>query len=285
MKATYHVHCDYCDGNASARDMAKAAAEAGYASLGFSSHSPVPGDRFKANMRSSDLEDYAAEIRGIAREWAGRGLEILVGLELEWLPWAKTVGDGRRPSGGLDFAIGSLHLVDLGNGLFAVDEPQEAFDRRAASQIGDCRRVWKAYYAELCELITAGGFDILGHFDIVTKNNRGERHFDSGEAAYRAAALEAARLLAGKGIVAELNYGGMSRGKTDAPYPAPFILRELRELGVPITLSADAHAPEHLGPRCEAYREAAREAARAAGYRSVVALSGGKWIEMGLDEA
>ena len=151
--------------------------------------------------------------------------------------------------------------------------------------MGGARRVWMAYYEELCELIEAGGFDILGHFDVVTKNNRGGRHFDTGEGAYRAAALEAAGLLGGRGIVAEVNYGGMSRGKTDAPYPAPFILRRLRELGVPITLSADAHAPEHLGPACDAHREAAREAARAAGYRAAVVLREGRWTEIGLDEA
>jgi len=265
--------------------MASAAAASGYRALGFSSHSPMTDERYAANMRPARLEDYAAEIRGLGREWAGRGLEILLGLELEWLPWARTPGIGALPSGGLDYAIGSVHIVDLGEGPFAVDEPQEAFDRRVAGEIGDARRVWKAYYGELCELIAAGGFDILGHFDVVTKNNRGGRHFDTEEGAYRAAALEAAALLAGRGIVAEVNYGGMSRGKTDAPYPAPFILRELHALGVPIALSADAHAPEHLGPRCEAHREAAREAAREAGYRSVACLRAGAWTEVGLDEA
>ena len=83
MKATYHVHCHYCDGSASPRDMAAAAAAAGYRALGFSSHSPMTDESYAANMRPARLEDYAAEIRALKPEWAGRGLEILLGLELE----------------------------------------------------------------------------------------------------------------------------------------------------------------------------------------------------------
>lgn len=282
MKATYHAHCDYCDGSASAREMALAARAAGLDILGFSSHAPLGMDIYAGNMKRERVGDYVGEIRAIAREWEGKGLEVLMGMEIDWLRGAQAPADPYFSALGLDYAIGSVHLVDLGGGPFAVDDEASKFDARVAADAGgDARLVWRAYYRELCALIEAGGFDILGHLDLVVKNNRGGRHFDEGDPAYRAAALEAARLLAGRGIVAEVNYGGMARGKTDAPYPAPFILRELCELGVPATLSADAHAPAHLA----SHREAAREAARAAGYRSVAVLTKGKWIEVGLDEA
>lgn len=282
MRATYHCHCDYCDGKAPARSMARTAVEAGFDVLGFSSHAPLGRGIYDGNMKLERLGEYVAEIRAIGREYRSEGLEVLVGLEVDWLKGIQAPADGLFARAGLDYTIGSVHLVDLGFGPFAVDDEAARFDERVRADAGgDARRVWKAYYRELCGLVEAGGFDILGHHDLIMKNNQGGRWFDDGDPEYRAAALEPVRLLAGKGIAAEINYGCISRGKSKVPYPALFILREMRELGVPIVLSADAHAPEQLA----ANRSDAIELARAAGYRSVVALSEGRWREVSLDEA
>ncbi|HOX48013.1 MAG TPA: histidinol-phosphatase, partial [Spirochaetales bacterium] len=110
--------------------------------------------------------------------------------------------------------------------------------------------------------------------------NPGGRLFDEEDPAYLAAAFEAAGLLEGKGIVAELNLGGLARGKTKEPYPSLPILRELKRLRVPITFCADAHDTRHVG----VHLDAARELARAAGYESVAVLTKGSWIEVGIDE-
>ncbi|HRY53057.1 MAG TPA: histidinol-phosphatase [Spirochaetia bacterium] len=286
MRANYHSHCDYCDGSSSARAMAEAACAAGFGVLGISSHAPLGRGLYEGNMKLPRLGGYLAEIRSLAREWEGRGLEILLGLEIDWLREAQSPRDALFAGLGLDYSIGSVHLVDLGSGPFAVDESAESFRARVEADAGgDARRVWKAYYEELCALIEAGGFDILGHLDLVTKYNRGGELFDESDPAYREAALGAAALLGGADIVIEINYGAMLRSGAAAPYPAPFILRALRERGVRVVLSADAHAPEQLGPAGSGAREAAREAARAAGYRSVALLSKGSWTEVGIDEA
>ncbi|MDP3180004.1 MAG: histidinol-phosphatase, partial [Spirochaetaceae bacterium] len=143
---------------------------------------------------------------------------------------------------------------------------------------GDARAVWRAYYRALSEMISAGGFDILGHFDLVRKNNKGGLYFDEEDPLYLSAAIGAARLLKGRDVVVEVNVGGMARGKTSTPYPSLPIMKELHSLGVSITFSADAHAVAHLG----ACLDAARELAAAAGYASVAVLSGGSWREVGL---
>jgi histidinol-phosphatase (PHP family) len=132
----------------------------------------------------------------------------------------------------------------------------------------------------LSGLIEAGGFDILGHFDLVRKNNRDGLWFDEDSREYLDAAIEAARLLKGGDIIVEINVGGLSRGKVPSPYPDIRILRELFAEGVRITFSADAHAPEHLGVRLED----ARELARSVGYDSIMVLSRGRWTEVGIDE-
>jgi len=288
MRANYHTHCDYCDGRASAAEMAAAAAAAGYSILGFSSHCPLP---FPAdgNMELSRLGEYRDEIRALGRDWAERGLEVLYGLEIDYIEVQCSPRDAVFAEAGLDFSIGSVHYIDLpGSGRFAVDYDGEEVARWLSLYSGGKdagRAFYEAYYENLARLIEPGGFDILGHFDLVRKNNgarpdgRG-RYFDESSAGYLDAAFAAARLLKGTDIVAEINVGGMARGKVSSPYPILPILKELRSLGVRITFSADAHAPGHLG----AHLEDARELARAAGYDSVAILTRGSWTETGIDE-
>jgi histidinol-phosphatase (PHP family) len=266
--------------------MAEAAAAAGYRVLGFSSHCPLPFPN-EGNMELSRLGDYIAEIRGLGLEWKGRGLEILLGLEIDWVPGLCSPRDKVFASAGLDYSIGSVHFVELpGSGRFAVDDAPELVAERMAAFAGappgasGGEALYEAYYQRLGELVESGGFDILGHFDLVRKNNGEGRYFDESSVGYLEAALGATRRLKGKDIVVEINVGGMSRGKVKSPYPSLPILRELRSLGVRTTFSSDAHLPAHLG----AHLEDARELARAAGYDSVAVLSEGRWTEVGIEE-
>ena len=287
MRTNYHTHCQFCDGRASAADMAAAAAAKGYSVLGFSSHGPLPFPS-EGNMESSRLGEYKAEIRRVGREWEGRGLEVLLGLELEWVEGLASPRDEPYAGLDLDYSIGSVHYIDLpGSGRFAVDYVAADFFEKLALFEGEDpgRAVYEDYYRNLGLLIEEGGFDILGHFDLARKNNdaaaSGEgRLFDESSKAYLSAAFAAARLLRGKDIVVEINVGGISRGKVKTPYPSLPILRELKAEGVRITFSADAHAPEHLG----VHIDTARELARAAGYDSVAVLSKGVWSEIGIEE-
>jgi histidinol-phosphatase (PHP family) len=290
VRTNYHTHTEFCDGRASAAEMAAAAAAAGYSVLGFSSHAPLPFHN-EGNMELARLGDYKAEVRRLGREWEERGLEVLLGLEIEWVPGLCSPRDAIFREAGLDYSIGALHFVDLpGSGRFAVDLGEAAFEAAAEAYAGDAadlgRAVYEDYYAQLGELIGAGGFDILAHFDLVKKNNGADgsgagRWFDESSPGYLGAALGAVQPLKGKDIVVEINVGGMSRGKVKSPYPSLPILRELRSVGARITFSADAHAPEHLG----VHLDAARDLARAAGYDSVAALTKGQWTEVGLEEA
>jgi histidinol-phosphatase (PHP family) len=287
MRANYHTHCQFCDGRASAAEMAQAAAAKGYRILGFSSHCPLPFPS-EGNMELSRLGEYRDEIRRLGREWGPKGLEILLGLEIDLVPGFCSPRDAVFREAGLDYSIGSVHYVELpGSGRFPVDCGGAEIDAGIARYEGDepGRAMYEDYYANLSRLIETGGFDILGHFDLVKKNNGADpngqgRLFDESSRGYLDAALGAARLLKGKDIVAEINVGGMSRGKVKEPYPSLAILRELRANGVRITFSADAHAPEHLG----AHLDDARELARAAGYGSIAVLLGGRWTEAGIEE-
>lgn len=281
VKSNYHTHSTFCDGKADAATMAKAAFDAGYDILGFSSHAPLPFET-SWNLPEADTAAYCAEIRRLGSEWKPKGLEILLGLEIDWIEGQSSPADSRWDSLGLDFKLGSTHFVRPGSGeAFAVDEPDEAFFAHLSSEAGgDYRTVYRHYYRNLAGMIAAGGFDILGHFDLVRKNNRAGHFFDEDGREYLSAAMEAVELLAGRDFVVEVNTGGMARGKTRNPYPSLAIMKRLSEMKIRITFCDDAHAPVHLGK----HWEDSKSLARAAGYRSIAVLSEGVWGERDIDE-
>ncbi len=273
MLTNYHTHCQFCDGRSSAAEMAEAAHAAGYDALGFSSHAPLPFDT-DWTMKAERLPDYVDEIRRLKKVWEGR-MEILLGLEIDWIESLVGPGDGRFAGAGLDYRIGSVHFIDpCRSGSFTIDSPTEEFDRNVRELAkGDGRLVYRTYYDNLAKAIEAGGFDILGHLDLVVRNNQDGRWFDEESRDYLDAALAAVEPLGESGAIVEVNLGAILRGKAKAPHPSLPILKRLRELGVPITFSADAHHVQHLG----AGIDIASAHAKAAGYKEIAVLSNGAW--------
>lgn len=288
MPANYHTHCDFCDGRASATAMAAAALGAGYDALGFSSHAPLPF-RTGWNMEAARLPEYLRTVRELGRAYEGR-MAVLAGLEVDFIAGLCGPADGRFAGLGLDYALGSVHYV-LPAGApppsadaldargeptfgFTVDEPEADFAAHLETFYGgDAEALVEDYYAAVAECVRAGGFDIMGHLDLVRKNNRGQAYFREDTPRYREAAMWAVEAIAGSGVVVEINTGGMARGKTDSPYPAAWILKELRARGVEACVCADAHEPGHLS----AYREAGLRVAAEAGYDRLARLGPAGW--------
>ena len=107
---------------------------------------------------------------------------------------------------------------------------------------GDGIAYAKHYFKALADLPNHGSFDILGHFDLLTKFNEKEPDlFDTTDPAYRAAATEAAEALVGKVKFFEVNTGAISRGYRTTPYPAPYIIKEMNRLGFGAIISSDCH--------------------------------------------
>ena len=179
MLFSYHTHSEYCDGRVSARKMAETASQAGYSILGFSSHAPLPFET-EWNMNWEKLESYCRTIRALASEWEDKGLVILTGLEVDYISALVSPADKAYNRVDIDYRIGSVHYITgLPGEVFTVDEPGDEFEThlRAATG-GDAEPMWKEYYHTMISMIERGGFDIIGHFDIVKKNNENEQWFD-----------------------------------------------------------------------------------------------------------
>lgn len=269
-----HTHTRFCDGDEDVEDMCRAAYARGFHSIGFSSHAPLP-DGFCPptawHLPADLLEEYAREVRDARKRWAGR-IEVWLGLEIDFIRDFCGPADGRFDHLDLDYRIGSVHYLQPPAGTpFTVDGPLEEWEGGVRMGYdGDGEAAAEAYWSEVAELARAGGFDILGHLDLVKKNNSDDRWFNPRGARYAAAAERALAAVAAGGAVVEVNTGGLNRGRIRETYPSQALLARLRGLNVRITVAADAHRSEHLGGH---YQEALQTLLQA-GYSEQYLLAG-----------
>lgn len=260
---TVHTHSVLCDGKNTLEEMARAAFDAGAVSFGASGHSctPIPWDQ--GNVLTEDTAAYQAEVLRLRQEYQGR-MEVLLGVEQ----------DSQSPQPVPDWAeywIGSVHnLYDPRTGHYhCVDWGAEKLEACRQEMFGgDTMAMVRRYYADVAAMAQRKP-TILGHLDLIVKLNRDGRFFDEESPEYRAAALEALHAADPAATLLEINTGAVSRGYRDAPYPAPFLLREWRDMGGRIILTADAHS---AGAVVYGYDQAA-QLARCVGFREHTLLT------------
>ena len=136
----------------------------------------------------------------------------------------------------------------------------------------------QAYYEALAHAADYGNFDIIGHFDLVTKNNELRHFIDTGSKQYKRFVEGAVDALKGRIPFFEVNTGAMARGYRTAPYPALSILKLLREQGFGAVISSDCHDKRYID---HAFDEAAA-LLRAGGYRSKFILNAHTFEEVAL---
>jgi histidinol-phosphatase (PHP family) len=272
-----HTHTDFCDGEGDVESFCQAAWEKGLSAIGFSAHAPVTAWRTDWHMADDKLEEYMESVRSARRRWEGK-LPVYLGLEADFIEGL--MGPKDFQDLGLDYIIGSVHYVFPPNGgePFTVDGPEEEFAAGLARFNGDGEALMETYWDCVDAMIREGGFDIIGHLDLIKKNNRrgnaANRSFAfniEGER-YRNRIRKIAALIGQSRVVVEVNTGGLIRGKTTDPYPSREILELLRsnDSGTPVIITADAHSPDHLG----GHYDDARQTLLAAGYTRAVSFQG-----------
>jgi len=164
-----------------------------------------------------------------------------------------------------------------------VDGPYDEWSRGVNDGFGgDAEEAACEYWKAVVHMVRAGGFDIVGHLDLVKKNNRNPGDgfsFDPEGKRYREAAIEAIEAIASQNLVVEINTGGLNRGGTTECYPSPWLLSELRKRNIRMVVNADAHRAEHL----DGHYAEARRALRAAGFDQTVLLTDHRWVAEALD--
>jgi len=294
-----HTHSVYSDGKSQPREIVEEAVRQGFTTLGFSEHSPLPFDN-NFSVKSADMPRYVAEIAQLKEEFKGK-IDLYCALEADYITGTSEPFAVTKEKYHLDYLIGGVHLVVnqalrqaqgpakakvvepvetptiSADEIWFIDGPKwEVYDEGLQKFFdGDIRRAVRRFFEQSNEMIENEPFDIIAHFDKIKMHNR-DRYFHEDEPWYRKLALETLDLIREKGLVMEINTRGIYKKRYNGFYPSPWLMEEARKMGIPAIISADAHHFSEISLEFEA----AEEALKKAGYRSVVNFKEGQWVEV-----
>ncbi|MBU6418522.1 MAG: histidinol-phosphatase [Proteobacteria bacterium] len=219
-------------------ELVRASIAAGVKILTVTDHAPFPVDS-ENRLLEEELEHYFADIELARQEYKGQ-IRILRGLEFDYMPGVDAYNRDLLARYELDFAIGSIHYVELeGEPMAKVWE----LPRLSASAFLD------RYFANLHALLECGLFDAVGHADTLLRG--------VAEDALLRRMEPLLPLFARNGVAYELNASGIRKsslvpGSTREihgvwNYPSRILLSQLIAHGATFTIGSDAHDPLDAG--------------------------------------
>ena len=178
-----------------------------------------------------DLDAYCAFVR--------EETDLKVGIEADFV-----VGREDRMANVLeardwDYVVGSVHFLG-----------EEALDQHGDWDVwrqGDPDRIWRNYFETLGEAARTGMYDVLAHPDLVKVWGAATPTPEGDLRRYYDLAMDG---IAESGVAIEVSTAGL-RKPIEEIYPAGPFLEMCLEAGCPVSLSSDAHEPEHIGHEYE----------------------------------
>lgn len=269
-RSNVHTHTTFCDGKQSVEENIIEAIGKDFLSIGFSIHGWTPYELVPVTLEREAL--YKAEVRRMQEKYAGQ-IEVLLGVERDALY------EGRSYEG-YEYQIDSTHWFEKDGEMFCADYSETKMNEYVRQSFGgDYYAYCARYFCQAAKMCSASRADFIGHIDLISKFNEGEKYFCESDPRYLKGAAEAIECAVARNIPLEMNTGAISRGYRTSPYPSPVLLRIIRELGGEILISSDAHAASALDTGFALCVEAAKNA----GFRHVLRLRKSGWEEVGLD--
>lgn len=232
-----HTHTTYGDGKDTAEQIIQSAIRKGFGGIGFSGHSYMFYSE-DHSMSLSGTEEYKKEVGFLKQKYKGI-IDVFLGLEVDVY--------SEVDLSGYDYLIGSLHYLKIGNKYIGFDRSAEAVSQVIDNHFGGNGIAFaKEYYTQLARIPEYGNFDIIGHFDIITKNIEKVKFFDIESKEYLQYAFSAIDALCGKIPFFEVNTGAMARGYRTTPYPYKNLIKEFKNKGFGAVIASDCHNAEYL---------------------------------------
>ena len=248
IRADYHTHTCYCDGDNTPREMVGRAVELGLEYYGFSSHCFT----WMKNPILTNVPEYIKDCKRVREEFKDR-ITILIGMEQENLLGGTVYSD-------IEYSIGSTHYIFDKGEFLCLDNSSEEFEMNCLTHFeGDYYKYIRAYYETEAEVVKNTSCTFIGHFDLITKYNEGGRFFDESDKRYTGSALEALEYLSKSGVPFELNTSQYVKKRKREMYPSMFLLKKMHELKCEIILSSDSHKKEMIGTGFGEAAEMAKE--------------------------
>ena len=246
MKWTnYHSHTHYTDGKGEPELYIQSAIEKGMYAYGFSCHSPVP---FESgwNMKFEKLAQYLEEINNLKKKYKGR-IKIYLGLEIDYVK--NLIGLFLYNNYQLDYSVGGVHFLGkFDNGRFWDYDGGKPWFEKGLNELFDnnIKKLVTYYYQQVTEMDVVEKPDVIAHFNLIKKYNKGNYFFNEEDSWYKEIAFGALEEIAKTDAIIEINTRGVLKKLDKEFYPSDSILKRCKELSVPVCLSADTHHPDDV---------------------------------------
>ena len=246
----YHVHPDYSiDAEGSVEDFCEAALQRGLQEIAFTTHLDtdmttddchvvVRGKRVDT-LSGEWLENYEATIRAAHDTYKEKGLQVLLGVEVDYIDDLESLLPEQFYSADFDIVLGSTHLINH-SAISAGDRAEDTFKRYSLEELGE------VYYTRLLRAIETGLFDIMAHLDLYRRF--GEVFYGEGiRDIWKPYLKDLADGMKRHNVGFEVNTSPLRAGHDD-PMPEENIIRALKRAGVSnVTTGSDAHRPSDVG--------------------------------------
>jgi histidinol-phosphatase (PHP family) len=257
-------------------EMVISAIKNGFNVLGFTSHAPFPNEEsWTMNPESVDL--YFHEFYRLKEKYFN-DITLYIGLEIDFIPGIGLTEENKKLLTNLDYYIGSVHSLGTvdGNKYYFVDDTPESFSEGINVLFqNNVQKAVEAYYKNIISLAETYKPDIIGHIDIIKKNNKNNQFFNENDDWYNNAVLKCLKIIKENDCIVELNTGGIIRYGKECMYPSDFILKACKKYNIKVTVNSDAHSEEGINYHFDEVEKLLLET----GYNYIYILSGGNWIK------
>ena len=226
-KSAFHIHTYRCGhaGEHADKEYIERAIELGYEQIVFTDHAPFPGDVFGHRMSITSLEEYINSLHSLADTYK-KDIEILAGLEIEYIPSFRKYIYELYSNEALDILILGQHMSEIDTGRYSYSLSEQELKNEYV-MLGEA----------MIQGVETGMFDVIAHPDRIFRRCR-EWTVDMQNMAERI--IDAAKR---KDIALELN---ISSKEKDWQYLERFwdVAKALNYNNIVIGL--DAHSPQEI---------------------------------------
>ncbi|MDL2279387.1 histidinol-phosphatase [Desulfovibrio sp. OttesenSCG-928-G11] len=237
IPADLHLHTSHSHGKAGTDAMFLAARIKRLSTIGFAEHSPRPaGYVYPVDYQdklTATFPRYVNEVLALSERAALNGINVLLGLEADFIPGQEKFTAALCRSYPFDYIIGGLHFQgDWGFDFSAEDWKELDLDARFA--------VYAAYYNDLCLMCQTRQFQIAAHPDLIKifSIETFRQWLDTDEAL--PLIKKALTAMKDNHMLLEVSSAGL-RKPCEEIYPGPRIMALAKELDLPISFGSDAH--------------------------------------------
>lgn len=149
----FHIHTKRCKHASDEEDYkyVEAAIGLGANRIVFTDHVPFPGDPFLNRMDYSELDEYISSMKALKQKYFNN-IEVLCGLEIEFLPDYIDYYKKLKSSGNFDLLIIGQHFFQHAPGVYSISDKDKTFEFE-----GQCEA--------MAQGIQTGLFDVIAHPD------------------------------------------------------------------------------------------------------------------------